>query len=197
MTKLVKAHRRVLKTTVDLVDQVQLTDLDRPTPCAGWDLRQLLAHMIGQNYGFAAAAEGEGADLAAFADRPVGEDPAADYSASADRVIAAFRQPRLAGEYVAVAALRGGVTLPGQVMMGAHLVDYVVHGWDVAKTLDVPVAYDDKALKIALEVAEAVPDRARSDDPGTPFGPTVATSSSALLDQIVANLGRSPDWSAP
>src|SRR6185437_16531113 len=127
MTELVKAHRRVLKTSVGLVDQVQVADLGRPTPCAGWDLRQLLAHMIGQNYGFAAAADGDGADLAVFADRPVGDDPAAEYSASADRVIAAFRRPRLAGEYVAVAALRGGVTLPGQVMMGAHLVDYVVH----------------------------------------------------------------------
>jgi uncharacterized protein (TIGR03086 family) len=194
MTDFVDAHRRALGTSAAIVGSVQLTDLDRPTPCAGWDLRQLLAHMIGQNYGFAEAAEGNGGDLAVFADRAVGADPVGEYAASAARAIQAFGAAGVLERDVEVAVVRGGVTLPGSAVIGFHLVDYVVHGWDVAKTVGVPAAYDDDVLRIALEVAEAVPERARSEEEATPFRPTVPTESRQLLDRIVANLGRSPDW---
>jgi uncharacterized protein (TIGR03086 family) len=194
MTDLVDAHRRALQTSAAIVGSVQVVDLDRPTPCGDWDLRRLLAHMIGQNYGFAEAAEGKGGDLEVFADRAVGADPVGEYAASAARVIEAFGAPGVLARDLEVAAVRGGVTLPGRAVIGFHLVDYVVHGWDVAKTVGAPAAYDDDVLRVALEVAEAVPERARSEDDATPFWPTVATDSSHLLDRIVANLGRSPDW---
>lgn len=183
-----------MQKSTEVVGPVTVDDLDRPTPCAGWDLRALLAHMIGQNYGFAAAAEGDGADLATFADRAVGSDPAADYRASADRVVQAFATPDLLVSYLPVAAVRGGMTLPGTTIVGMHLVDYVVHSWDVARTLGQDVAFDSEVLDLARLVADEVPDEARSDDPATPFGPTVQTSSTDALDLILASLGRNPDW---
>jgi uncharacterized protein (TIGR03086 family) len=194
MSHLVSAHRRTMLASADVVSRVAVADLDRPTPCAGWDLRTLLAHMIGQNYGFAAAAEGRGGDLAVFADRPVGADPAADYSASVDRVVEAFATPDLMVTDVAVAVVRGGMTLPGTTVIGVHLVDYVVHSWDVARSLGRDVAFDAEVLELAWRVAEAVPDDARSDDPAMPFRPAVDTASSDMLDRILANLGRSPEW---
>jgi uncharacterized protein (TIGR03086 family) len=194
MTDLVDAHRRALQTSAAIVGSVQAADLDRPTPCGDWDLRQLLAHMIGQNYGFAEAADGNGGDLGVFADHAVGADPAGEYAASAARAIEAFAAPGVLERDLEVAVVRGGVTLPGSAVIGFHLVDYVVHGWDVAKTLGIPAAYDDDVLRVALGVAEAVPERARSEDEATPFRPSLATESPNLLDRIVANLGRSPDW---
>ncbi|HEY0639365.1 MAG TPA: maleylpyruvate isomerase N-terminal domain-containing protein, partial [Pseudonocardiaceae bacterium] len=65
-------HGRVMATSVAVVAGVSADDLGRPTPCAGWDLRRLLAHMTGQNHGFAAAAGGAGPDPALFADRHPG-----------------------------------------------------------------------------------------------------------------------------
>jgi uncharacterized protein (TIGR03086 family) len=194
MTELVDAHRRALQTSAAIVASVQVDNLVRPTPCGGWDLRRLLAHMIGQNYGFAEAAEGNGGDLEPFADRAVGADPVGEYAASATRVIEAFGVPGVLERDLEVAVVRGGVTLPGTAVIGFHLVDYVVHGWDVAKTLGRPAAYDEDVLLIALGVAEAVPERSRSEDEATPFRPSVATDSADLLDRIVANLGRSPGW---
>jgi uncharacterized protein (TIGR03086 family) len=194
VTDLVDAHRRALLTSAGIVAAVQVADLGRPTPCGGWDLGELLAHMIGQNYGFAEAAAGNGGDLDVFADRQVGPDPAGQYAASAGRAIEAFGAPGVLERDLEVAVVRGGVTLPGSAVIGFHLVDYVVHGWDVAKTLGAPAAYDQDVLLVALRVAEAVPDRARSEDEATPFHPPVATDSQDLLDRIVANLGRSPDW---
>jgi uncharacterized protein (TIGR03086 family) len=193
VTDLIDAHARALRTSAAIVALARVEDLGRPTPCAGWDLSDLLAHMVGQNYGFASAVEGDG-DLAVFADRAVGDDPAADYAASVDRVVGAFSAPDLLEREVFMAVIRGGRTVPGGTVVGFHLVDYVVHGWDVAKTLEVPASYDEDVLQIALEVAEAVPTEARSEDARAPFRPTIATSSADLLDRIVANLGRDPEW---
>jgi hypothetical protein len=47
-------NRRTLATTIEIVDAVRADQLDLPTPCAEWTLWQLLGHMIGQHYGFAA-----------------------------------------------------------------------------------------------------------------------------------------------
>ena len=63
-------NRRTLATTIEIVDAVRADQLDLPTPCAEWTLRQLLGHMIGQHYGFAAAARGKTSDLSVWADRP-------------------------------------------------------------------------------------------------------------------------------
>src|SRR5664280_353214 len=49
MTDLIQCHRSVLESSVAIVGQATALDLERPTPCIAWTLRQLLAHMIGQN----------------------------------------------------------------------------------------------------------------------------------------------------
>ena len=81
--------------------------------------------------------------------------------------------------------------------MRVHLIDYVAHGWDVAKSIGASVGYDREVLLAALRIAEAVPDEARTTDASTPFGPSIATSSESTLDRIVAILGRVPDWTPP
>jgi uncharacterized protein (TIGR03086 family) len=197
MTNLVQSHRSVLETSVAVVSHVTSRDLDLPTPCIGWTLRDLLAHMIGQNYGFAAAADGNSHDRAVFADRPVSDQPAADYATSARRVIEAFAAPGLIEASIYLPEVRGGVTLPAPTAIGFHLVDYVAHGWDVAKTLGIAAEFDDDALQFALAAAEAVPAEAQTLDDRTPFRPSVPTTSTSMLDRVIATLGRSPDWTPP
>lgn len=55
-TELRGRHERALRASVAIVAQVSERDLGRPTPCADWTLRDLLAHMTVQHEGFAAAA---------------------------------------------------------------------------------------------------------------------------------------------
>jgi len=187
----------VLMTSVAIVDRVTVGQLELATPCTGWTLRRLLAHMIGQNYGFAAAAEGVSQNREVFADRTVGDTPAAEYGASATRVLAAFAAPGLLDGSMYLPEVRGGATLPATTAIGFHLIDYVAHGWDVAKSIGASVGYDREVLLAALRIAEAVPDEAKTTDASTPFGPSVATSSESTLDRIVAILGRAPDWTPP
>ena len=197
MADLVQCHRRVLESSVAIVGHVSILDLERPTPCIGWTLRQLLAHMVGQNYGFAAAADGTRHDRAVFADRPVGDQPAAEYATSALRVIEAFGVPALIEGSMYLPEVRTGVTVPAPIAIGFHLVDYVAHGWDVARTVGIAAEFDEDALQLALTAAQAVPAEAKTLDDQTPFRPSVPTISTSLLDRILAALGRSPDWAPP
>jgi uncharacterized protein (TIGR03086 family) len=89
-TDLRDLHRRVLRASVEVVSMATAADLDRATPCAAWTLRDLLAHMTVQHYGFAAAAVGQGADLAMWTVRPLGDGSVSAYAEAVDVVVAAF-----------------------------------------------------------------------------------------------------------
>lgn len=193
LADLVQCHRIVLESSVAIVGHVTTLDLQRPTPCIGWTLRQLLAHMVGQNYGFAAAADGKRHDRAVFADRPVGDQPAAEYATSARRVIEAFGVPALIEGSMYLPEVRAGVIVPAPIAIGFHLVDYVAHDWDVARTLGIAAEFDEDALQLALTAAGAVPAEAQTLDDQTPFRPSVPTMSTSMLERIIATLGRSPD----
>jgi uncharacterized protein (TIGR03086 family) len=87
------------------------------------------------------------------------------------------------------------MTFPGRQAIAFHLVDYVVHGWDVARSLGVGFEPEPEVLAVALKVAQAVPDGPGRLEPGSAFRPAVAAPGRENpLDQIVALLGRSPDW---
>src|SRR5258705_7784221 len=87
-------HRVAVMSSVEVVNNVTPKDLHRATPCDGWNLSHLLAHMTVQHRGFAAAARGDGAnpahwDTATVADA-VAIDPAGTYAAAAADVLRAF-----------------------------------------------------------------------------------------------------------
>jgi uncharacterized protein (TIGR03086 family) len=187
-------HRLVMRASTEIVAQVSADQLTLRTPCSEWDLGQLLAHMIGQNHGFAAVADGETSDLSVWADRPVRSDPAAEYAASADRVVSAFAADDLLGRDFWLPEIGGGVTLPAPVGISFHFVDYVVHSWDVARSIDVPVSFDDEVLAAVLPIAEQVPDSANRTVPGAAFKPGIEATIGTTFDRVLALLGRSPDW---
>ncbi|MBY8881470.1 maleylpyruvate isomerase N-terminal domain-containing protein [Actinacidiphila acidipaludis] len=65
MSDLRARHREATAVATALVTSVDQVALGVPIPCGHWDLRQLPAHMTGQNHGFAAAARGEAEVLSA------------------------------------------------------------------------------------------------------------------------------------
>ncbi|MBP2194363.1 TIGR03086 family metal-binding protein [Nocardia goodfellowii] len=190
---LLTLHARVIQTSIDVVDEVTGADLSKPTPCADWTLHGLLTHMIAQHYGFAAAARGQ-ADLELWKSRRLGADPAESYRAAAEHVRAAFAEPGVLDRKFPLPEFGADVQVAGAQAIGFHLVDYVVHSWDVAKTLGFPVHFDDEVLATARQIAAAVPGGAIRVAPGAAFGPEVPWPDAPALDSIVAMLGRSPVW---
>ncbi|HEV2253184.1 MAG TPA: TIGR03086 family metal-binding protein [Streptosporangiaceae bacterium] len=186
---------RAVRASVQIVSQAGAADLARPTPCSDWTLGELLAHMTAQHNGFAAAAAGDGADLVHWQTGAPVADPVGDYAAAAERVTAAFAAAgALAGEFV-LPEISPKLRFPAAEAIGFHFVDYVVHGWDVARALGRGYDLEPDVLAAALPIAEAVPDGERRRRPGAAFAPRVAASSGGPLGQIVALLGRRPDWS--
>ena len=189
----VSLDAQAVRASVDLVAQMTQQDLERPTPCADWTLHGLLRHMIAQHHGFAAAAGGDG-DLERWRIRPLGEDPVAAYRAAAECVLTAFAGDGVLDRDFPLPEIKQGLLFPARQAISFHFVDYVVHSWDVARTLDVPVDLDPALLDVALTVAEAVPGGDARVAPGAAFAPPVAWSGGSRLDQVVAILGRWPGW---
>jgi uncharacterized protein (TIGR03086 family) len=190
------ADAAAVRDSALLVAQVTEGDLGRPTPCAGWDLGMLLEHMTAQHHGFAAAAEGRGADPAVWQVTP-GPSVVERYARSAAEVIAAFAAADVLDRPFTLPEFGTDRPFPGRLAVGFHLVDYVVHGWDVARALDRPCQPAAEILALAAPIARAVPGGPARLAAGAAFGPEIAVATGAdPLTEILSLLGRDPDWSA-
>lgn len=193
----VRLDAEAVRVSAELVSGIKPADLGRPTPCAGWTLADLLAHMTSQHHGFAAAAAGDGADPRHWADADVKPDErVAGYLRAAGTVQAAFAAPGVLDRKFIVHPISATTPFPAGQAIGFHLVDYVAHGWDVARSLGQPCELPHDVLDVALRVASAVPDGAARLAPGAAFAPRVPgyEHDQKTLDRIVALLGRRPDW---
>lgn len=196
MDDIVALDAIAVRASVDLVARAQPADMARPTPCADWTLHGLVTHMAAQHYGFAAAAAGDG-DLARWRPRRLGGDPVADYRAAAETVLAAFAADGVLGQRFPLPEFAAGALFPARQAVSFHFVDYVVHSWDVAKSLGLEARFAPDVLDAALQVARAVPGGEYRLAPGAAFAPVVTWPGGSPLDQVMALLGRSPDWKRP
>jgi len=191
-------HRTAVLESIDVVNATTLADLTRPTPCAGWNLADLLSHMTVQHRGFAAAARGSGADPEVWQPESVRAsviaDPARTYADAARDVLDAFAADGVSEATFALPDFGPGATFPGAVAMDFHFVDYVVHGWDVAATLGLPYELPDEVAAAVLPLAMFVPDGEYRSTDGAPFGPAVEGDGDDDLGRILRHLGRRPDW---
>lgn len=183
-------HRDALTVADSFVSRVTPADLHRPTPCAGWDLAALLAHMVGQHRGFAAAARDGNAGKTAY--RPEEFTPAG-WRGSVDDLTAAFAgmDPDMPVLLVELHPLQ---PLPTEVVVGAHLLDTAVHTWDVARSLGLSFSPDPETAAEVLRVAEPLPDDESRDRPGAAFAHAVPTDATDPWERSLALLGRNPVW---
>ena len=187
--------RRAVEISVAVTSRVRTGDLDRPTPCAGWTLRDLLEHMTVQHNGFRAASLGQGADLATWNRRPSGDDPVRAYEVAARGVLDAFSADDVLEKAFALPEISPEIEFPAEQAIGFHFIDNIVHGWDVARTLDDEYVLADELAPMALRIAQQVPNGPERLRPSAAFRPGLAVSSNAtILEQVLAALGRSPQW---
>ena len=160
-----------------------------PTPCGDWDVRGLLAHVVGGNRVFAAALRGVPLAEArrALSGDPLGPDPAAAYGQAAEEIAAAFREP---GALERPATVPFG-TVPGAVALHLRIVEALVHGWDLARATGRTVSYPDDVVEQEIAFSREFLPRV---PPGRqPFGQSRPVADDAPpLDRLVALLGRDP-----
>ncbi len=183
--------RRAVEASIAMVSQVTDADLDRPTPCDGWTVRDLLAHMAAQHRGFAAAADGRGGDLANWRVTPAADDPVREHNDAAAAVLRSFAADGLLDRDVSLAELSPTATFPAGMAIGFHFIDYLVHTWDVARSLGIDWQPDDDLLEPALAIARNVPNGPERLEPGAAFAPGDDPDPTApTFERILTLLGR-------
>jgi len=195
-------HRTAVMATIDIVQRVSTSDLERPTPCSDWNLLELMAHMTAQHRGFAAAAHGAGGDRAAWETAAVidavAADPAGSYAAAACELLTATAKDEALAVPFELPDFGPGAMFPFEQAIGFHFVDYVVHGWDVARTVRIPFELPDNVIDAALMIGLQVPSGDFRTSVASPFGPALDPLPDGTgLDRLLRHLGRSPTWSSP
>ncbi|MFD3521267.1 TIGR03086 family metal-binding protein [Streptomyces sp. NPDC058653] len=195
---LLRHDRAVALETVRILEQAGPADWERPTPCARWNLRALVSHMAGQNVGFAAAADGDGADPRHWQPLPLGDgdSPVAAYRTTVGLVLASFARAGTAARRFDLPEISVSRRFPATVAIGFHFLDYAVHAWDLARAIGLDWRPDDEIAEAALALARLVPDDGRRLEPGAAFSParTGGADPARPFDLVLTTLGRSPGW---
>jgi len=174
---------RAINYTLGSLHAVAPGALSRPTPCSGWDLAALLAHLDDS-----LAALHEAVDLGVVGPDippPRGEDPVGGVRARAHRVLGAWAGAGRAGP-VSIA----GHQLAAEVVTRAGAIEITTHGWDVAVATGrrhpiPPRLAEDLLVLLPMFVTEA-------DRPARFAAPVGIPSPATPADRLIAYLGRHP-----
>ena len=198
ITRLRALHREAVLDSAAVVALASIADLQLATPCAGWRLDDLLRHMAIQHHGFAAEAGGHATVLADWQMPAAMPDPLAYYAESVDVVLAAFADDAMLDRRISLPEVSSDFDFSASQALKMHLIDYVVHAWDVARTLGRRYEPTPELGEAALQIALHIPNGAERLRPGAAFAQGVeAADNSATINRIVALLGRSPAWPGP
>jgi uncharacterized protein (TIGR03086 family) len=178
---------RAVASTRGVLANVTPDQLDRPTPCALWDVRAVVNHVVGATHFFTGAVRG---DFQPSGDEPdfAAGDFVPSYDEGAAQAIAAFSAPGAAEKTV---ALPFG-EIPVAAFMEIAATDTFTHGWDLARATGQPSDLDPALASQLYEHAKvALPDAVRGDEGAALFGARRdAPASAAPADQLAAFLGR-------
>ncbi|GHF12826.1 TIGR03086 family metal-binding protein [Streptomyces morookaense] len=178
---------RATAQLAELVATVPAERLGDPTPCEEFDIRGLLAHLVGGLEAGALLGEtGEPRRLAPVTDVP-DDGWAAAYEAGRARLAAAWADD--AKLDMAVAVPWG--EMPGRAYLASGCVlETVAHTWDLSQALGHPLPLDQELGEYALEWARQKLTADRRGE-GVPFGPVrPAPEDADAYGRLAAWLGR-------
>jgi uncharacterized protein (TIGR03086 family) len=178
-------HRRACAGFTDVVQGVAPMQWGLPTPCADWDTRALLEHVIGFHEYLLLR------PLGVRANRPK-DDPVGRWVATVDAINTVLDTPELLDgrrDYF------DGTSRPPGAVLPALTTDVVVHTWDLARAIGTSPHLDGELCQRAWEQVSGRPDA--HHESGL-VGPAVDVPSTASLeDRLVGRYGRSPRWHPP
>ena len=175
---------RTDQIVTDLIAQLTPDHRAAPTPCEGWTMHDLIAHMCGGGHMIASALQGQ--PPSDPTPDHLADGPAAGWAETVAHLRAAATPEALAathrfpfGEY------------PGAAAMSVIVADQLVHAWDMAKAGELPLTIDDDLAEWALATwQQVVPAEGRS---GPGFADVVPVADDASpVDRLAGYTGRQP-----
>lgn len=153
------------------------------TPCEGWSVRDVVAHVIDTQRDFFARQDldaGPAPDLA---------DPAAAWQTHLDRVTTVLTQPGVTErEYDGFF----GRTTIGATMADFYGWDLVVHGWDVARATGQDWSISEDAAAAMHATADGWGPALYGE--GICAAPVDVPEDASATERLLGRLGRDPSW---
>lgn len=180
-------YERALEATKDVVAGTREEQLDDPTPCPEWSVRDLLNHVINGCLAWASGARGKPRPFEA--EDHTGHDYAAAFEEASLAALAAFQRP---GAMDRTFKMSWGDT-PGPVALGLAVADAAVHGWDLAKATGQTIRIEDDVANNVYGMTTQMMKPLGSFPRGDSFGDPVHVPDDApIADKMLAYLGRHP-----
>lgn len=178
----IEALEQVFAHTGRVIGGVTPAQLDRPTPCAEWNVRQLLTHTVGvvANIGHGVKGE-ETRDIMSF---PLAAAPGPQFNEIAADTLAAWKARGLDGE-----TNIGAGPMPASAAIGINLLDTLTHAWDIARATGQPEELPEPATTMVLGICKGfITDELRQF---AGFAAAIEPPAGAsTTQQLVAFLGR-------
>jgi uncharacterized protein (TIGR03086 family) len=181
-------HRRAVEGWQAKVEGVAGAQWGESTPCADWDVRALVNHVVGEELWTVPLVEG--ATLEDVGDRFDGDVLGA-------QPLRAAREAARAAVDAMTAALGGGGTVllsfgtvPIEEYAAQLTADHVVHGWDLAAATGQDRSIDPE---VAQHVAAWFEEREELYRSAGAVGPRTAAADDPQ-SQLLAVFGRDPSW---
>lgn len=172
-----------------LVRGVRPDQLDNPTPCVDFAVRDLLGHFIGNVDQLSDAFRGE--PVTDLSPRPemLGDDPGKVYDAVMADFDSEIRKPGATDKVIGLPGPFGEV--PAPVLIGFVAFDFMMHSWDLATATGQQYTPPDALVAEAEAFARQVI-APEMRVPGV-FGPEIEPPDGATrLERLVAFSGRRP-----
>lgn len=163
---------------------------EQPTPCADWDVRALLSHVVAELLWMPPLLAGQ--TIAEVGDRfdgdVLGAGPKEAASVAATAAVRAAAEPGVLERTVHLSF--GDV--PGSDYLDQVTSDVVIHSWDLARAVGADEHLDDELVD---EVAAYLGPQIDAWRSAGAFGPAVAIPAGAdVQTRLLAHTGRDPSW---
>ncbi|MGI8717761.1 MAG: TIGR03086 family metal-binding protein [Lapillicoccus sp.] len=182
---------RALDQLGRLVASVRVDDLDRPTPCTDYTVRQLLGHLVAVERRVAHISRGgQPFDVTSLVTDVPDDDWLEVWTTARGELDTAMSQ---AGVLERTFVHPAG-TFPGRQAIFAYVGEAAVHGWDLAAAIGRQDLLDDSLAAVSLgPLTQFLPAEPRGGH--IPFGPVVDVPADApAYDRLVGWVGRDPHW---
>lgn len=175
-----------------LVDGVGSSQWNEPTPCPGWDVGQLVNHVVYENRWAVPLMGGSTVEDvgAAFDGDLLGDDPSAAWQDSSSGARAAVSAP---GALSRTVHLSFG-DVEGEEYCRQLVADLLVHGWDLARATGADEALDPELVE---EVSRWFADREEDYRRAGVIGPRTSSAGAGPAAELLAAFGRDASDDAP
>lgn len=183
---LATAAERALPVIRALPDE----QLANPTPCAEYDVKSLVNHLLHVAVQFQNLAAKKDSDFTVTPDYIAADPTWRDrFATETNRLAAAWSAPG------AEEGTTGAMNMPARTVGSLALLDLTVHAWDLARATDqeyrLNAATDPVLDQVAATVGEMAP-TARAM--GMFATPVQVPDTASRFDRLLAETGRDPHW---